>query len=252
MDTSRMKVAGAKLSVEALTVKTNDNCTLVNNITFNVLAESRFCIVGESGAGKTIVGRAIAGLLPRGVRVSSGQVRVAPIFKGNSVHVTMVPQLTGAILPPLMSVFSFLNLVTRWNGNDDPLKREKIIIKLLDRIGFPSGLDPRHTRPHQLSGGLAQRVSLAAALATQPAILILDEPTSNLDPLTAKNIVQLLHSINLEEKMTLILITHDPRLVLNLCTEYVILRKGELFLKGLVNQLNQTHDSYVKQIFSLD
>lgn len=193
--------------------------TVVRDVNMSIRRGSTVGIVGESGSGKTVTSRGIVGLLPKLARVS-GSVRL----NGEEVlhssdrewrerrrngDFAMVFQDAARALNPTMRVGAQVAEAVRMHRAESAGDAQREAIGLLDMVRLP---DARHRAldfPHQLSGGMQQRVMIAIALAGQPKLLIADEATSALDVTTQSQIMDLMTSLQAELGLTLMLITHD-------------------------------------------
>jgi ABC-type glutathione transport system ATPase component len=241
MDTPWMN-NGTAISVDDIHITEGDNREIIHGVSFDVRQEAVLGVFGESGAGKTLIGRAVAFHLPWGLKISRGKVS----YGNRAAPVTMVPQLSHASLPPLTSVHKFISMVLRWSGSAGSGEEVR---SLLDKVGFPHELNARALRPHQLSGGLALRTALAAALATFPQTLILDEPTASLDPISARDLAGIVRSLNFDNKKTVIIISHDVPWARELCTDFLIIKDGRNVCSGEIETVDERDDDYVKKFF---
>ncbi len=213
----------------------------VDGISFGVLKENTIAIVGESGSGKTSTAIAISRLLPRNVFLYDGQI----LFDGiNTMEleeeeyrkkvriggISMVPQGVMNSLNPVLKVgFQIAEpLIVHYNIE----KREAMgrTIEALKMVGLREDVADRY--PHELSGGMKQRVMVAMALVTNPKIVILDEPTSALDILTQANIINLLKRLQKKMHLTYIYITHDLAVASELADWVAVMYAGHIVELG--------------------
>ena len=192
----------------------------VDGVSFSLVAGETVGLVGESGSGKSVLGRTLMGLVTNGPATTvSGSVRIC----GRSVHdlsprerrrlwgpqVAMVFQDPMTSLNPVRTIGVHLTDPLRLHLGLGRKEAEQRAVDLLDRVGIP---DPRRRLrqyPHELSGGMRQRVMIAVALSCDPAVLIADEPTTALDVTVQKQILDLLAELARERQMATILISHD-------------------------------------------
>ena len=169
-------------------------------------------LIGGSGAGKSTIGRAIAGLRPTGALIT-GEI----VGEGSAGY---VPQSPASSFTPVRRLGPQVAEVLRANGGDG-----RDVVKLLDRVHLPPGT--ARMFPHQLSGGMAQRAAIAAALATGRRVLIADEPTSALDPELTAGVLGLLREVA-DEGIAVLLISHDTEdlRVAGLCDELSVMRRA--------------------------
>ena len=221
--------------------------TVATGISFDVKAGETVGIVGESGSGKTVVARAIIGLLGAGGHISNGQI----VFEGtdlSSLDQRAMRDLRGpgfayisqepmVALDPTFSVGSLLIESVR---NHDGVSRSAArarAIELLELVNMPDPAAVLRRYPHELSGGMAQRVSIARALAGRPKLLIADEPTTALDVTIQAEVLDLLHSLQAETGMAILLITHDWGVVADLAHRAVVLYAGQVVERASVSEL---------------
>lgn len=224
---------GAQLSVRDLEIVVNNEAgpsTVVDGGWLDVDPGEIVGLVGESGCGKTIAGRAVLGLLPRGVRMTQGRIvlggrdmtraRAWAGMRGNQV--AFVAQQSDAGLDPCYRVGDQVaELVGRSAGD-----RSQRVRELLRSVNL--GDDVAHRYPHELSGGMAQRVAIAMALAKRPRLLIADEPTTALDTTVQAEILDLLRRLRNDTGMSILLITHDWGVVADICDRAYVMYAGHV------------------------
>jgi peptide/nickel transport system ATP-binding protein len=205
----------------------------VKNVSFSVKEGEIYCIVGESGSGKSTILKAIMGILPPNAIVE-GEI----IFKGINLlalsskdlnalrgkEISYIFQEPGVYLDPLFKVGDQIKETCLIHNNTSC--REKTLIAL-QKAGIPSNRLEQvyNSYPHQLSGGLKQRVNIADAIVNNPPLLLADEPTTALDLCTQKKILQLFKKLK-EEGKTIILITHDWGVVWEVADRVMVLKEG--------------------------
>ncbi len=210
----------------------------VDGVSFDVAAGQVVGLVGESGCGKSVTSMAIMRLLPqRGVHVT-GSVKLngeelltlpdARMRERRGRDLSMVFQDPLSSLNPVIPIGLQITEVLRRHRGMDKEKARTAAVELLDRVGIP---DPRRritAYPHQLSGGMRQRVMIAIALACAPRLLIADEPTTALDVTIQAQILELLKEMVAETGAALIMITHDLGVVAGLCETVNVLYAGRI------------------------
>lgn len=223
------------------------NSAAVQGLSFSLLRERRVALIGESGSGKSLTALAILGLLPRSRFRVTGRVLLEDIdlmklsdsalneIRGNRVAMTF--QESGAAMNPASSVGC---LISESLGAHLKLSRTATRQKaeqMLALVGIAKPRDVFSSYPHELSGGMRQRVSLATALSCSPDVLIADQPTSGLDPTTQAQIFDLLGRVQAETKMSILMITHSFGVVSENADEVLVMYAGEVVEHGPVTQV---------------
>jgi len=217
-------------------------------------------LVGESGSGKTTLGRCVLGLLPENARVEGeivfeGRDLVAmPAAEKRSLlgaQLSAVFQNPMSSLDPVFTIGDQIVEVFHAHGDTSRAQARAAAIRLLSEVGIPAPETRLKAYPHELSGGMNQRVALAIALALNPSLLIADEPTSALDVTVQAQILRLLRSLIDEHAGGVLLITHDLGVVAQLCNRVAVMYAGEIVEEAPVRQLfaAPTHD-YTKQLLA--
>ena len=232
------------LSAENLTVSLGagrNETQVLRDLTFAVGRGRVLGLVGESGAGKSMVGRVIAGNLPGGFAVTGGGVT----FAGRNLvtigaeerrtllgdRIAFIPQEPLSALNPLMTVGAQFGEHLGRLGIPREQRRGRIVEALRSvRLQKPETLLERYS--FQLSGGMCQRVLIAMAFASKPALIVADEPTTALDVSTQVSIVQLIRVLQVDHGTALVFITHDLKLAARVCDEIVVLYAGEMVERG--------------------
>lgn len=220
----------------------------VDGISFSLSQGETLGIVGESGAGKSIAGFSIIGLIDPPGRIDGGEV----LFHGRDL-VTMPEEELNAIrggriamifqdpqtsLNPVFTIGrQLLETITRHNpgiSGEDAVRRA---IAMLDVVGIPAPEKRMRSYPHQLSGGMKQRVVIAMALVNNPQLLIADEPTTALDVTIQAQILSLMKKLNRDYGTALILITHDIAVVSMMCDRVAVMYAGRIVEYGTRDEL---------------
>ncbi|MFD8635676.1 ABC transporter ATP-binding protein [Streptomyces sp. NPDC059533] len=193
-------------------------------------------LVGESGSGKSVACRSVLGLLPGGAS-TSGEVRVAgrdvltmnrtELAELRARQVAMVFQDPRASVNPLRRVGDFLTEGLRAAGTPAATADARAL-ELLDAVGIRDPRGALRRRPHEFSGGMLQRVVIAAALAAEPALIVADEPTTALDVTTQAEIVELLARLRAERGTGLLFVTHDLELAATVCDRVYVMYAGRI------------------------
>lgn len=220
---------------------------VVDDISFDVRAEETVGLVGESGSGKTVSALEIMRLGRRPAQVESGEIW----FRGENLRtkterelcrirgrsISMIFQTPRSSLNPLMRVgdqVARVFRVQRGLSNNEAYERAREMLRL---VGIPEAERNMRSYPHQLSGGMSQRILIAMMVACEPALLIADEPTTGLDVTVQAQIFELIKQIQQTRRMAMLLITHDLGVVAELCQRMVVMYAGHVMEAGSVDRL---------------
>ena len=227
------------LSVQGLTVSVATGAglkPLVHGLTFDLRRGETLAIAGESGSGKSITALAIMGLLPPNVAVSAGAVRLGrfeltglPESKMRALRGDRIAMIFQEPMTSLNPVMSIGNQLTEAIRAHDPIPRAEARARALEALRAVRLSQPerRLTQyPHELSGGMRQRVMIAMALALRPEVLIADEPTTALDVTVQREVLDLLRDLQRDLGTAIILITHDMGVVAEMADRVVVMQNG--------------------------
>jgi ABC-type dipeptide/oligopeptide/nickel transport system ATPase component len=220
----------------------------LDGVSFDLAAGETLALVGESGSGKTAIALAVMRLLPRNAEIDT---RSNISFDGYDLlalsnhalrglrgrRLSMIFQEPALAFHPLMTVGAQVAEAARVHGERSAAAAWKRAVELLDRTGIPSPDQRARQYPHQLSGGMRQRVMIAMALMLEPALVIADEPTSALDVTVQAQILDLLRGLQRETGMAVLFITHDFGVVAEMCSRAIVLRHGQVVEDAQVDQL---------------
>lgn len=222
---------------------------VVDSISFTVRPGEIFGLVGESGSGKTVTGLSLLGLLPPNGAVTSGSAWLAgtrisglperELQRIRGREIALVSQEPMVALDPYFTIGSQLAEVIR-RTSDGPGGKDAVrqrIRELLTSVHLRDPDDIARRHPHELSGGMLQRVVIAMALAGSPKVLIADEPTTALDVTVQAGILDLLRSLRDEHGMAIILITHDLGVVADSCDRAIVMERGRIVEEGSVEDI---------------
>ncbi|MBP3040837.1 ABC transporter ATP-binding protein [Bacillaceae bacterium Marseille-Q3522] len=205
-------------------------------------------VVGESGSGKSVTSLAIMGLLPaKKSKIVSGEI----IFNGKSLtnlsdrqyrkirgnDISMIFQEPMTSLNPVFTIGEQLSEPLKRHRKITKKEVKEAVIEVLKQVGIPRAEQIIHEYPHQLSGGMRQRVMVSMALLCQPQLMIADEPTTALDVTIQAQILDLLKEIKQKNDMSLMLITHDLGVVAEMCDRVVVMYAGEIVEVAEINEL---------------
>jgi peptide/nickel transport system ATP-binding protein len=214
----------------------------INALSFDLAPGKILGLVGESGAGKSMVGRTIAQLLPLGFAVASGSL----VFEGEDLvrmtaarrrallgrAIAFIPQAPMTALNPVITIGAqFDEHLARLGAGDRKARRERAVT-MLAAARLPNASDLLAQFPHQLSGGMCQRVLIAFAFASNPRLVVADEPTTALDVTMHPPILHLIAEMQKSHGTAVIFITHDLRLASQLCDDVVVLYAGRAVESG--------------------
>ncbi|MFI0821069.1 ABC transporter ATP-binding protein [Streptomyces sp. NPDC021098] len=207
-------------------------------------------LVGESGSGKTLTALGVMGLLPPGARVTGGRIQLGdedlatlPPKRMDRIRgrrVAMLFQQPKAMLDPTATVRSQVAEPLRLHQGLSRHQAKARVVELLRDVGIPEPERRASAYAHQLSGGMAQRVMIAAALAGDPGLLIADEPTTALDATVQAQILRLLRRKQRESGMSVLLITHDLTIVTSIADRVAVMYAGRVVEEGSVHEVFDT------------
>lgn len=212
----------------------------VKDISFELKGKTVFALVGETGSGKTMISRAVSGLLPEGAKASGKVLRASEnllccseeemrLLRQKSI--AMVFQNASAALNPLLSLKRQLDLAAEKKTVGD------CFFDVLQRAGLEASPDFLKKYPFELSGGMKQRFLMAMALLKQPELLILDEPTRGLDDARRMEMIREIQKLHRESDACIFLITHDLFFARLVSTEMAVLYKGNIVERGATEKI---------------
>jgi oligopeptide/dipeptide ABC transporter ATP-binding protein len=238
-------MADILLEVKNLNVslkKKKKQISIVDGISFQVEKGKTLCIVGESGCGKSLTSLAIMGLLPKVLNIREGEI----VFKNEDLTKKSVKELSTIRGNDLAMIFqepmTSLNPVHTVGQQiaESIILHKKVskkegfeqAISMLKLVGIPSPEERVNAYPHELSGGMRQRVMIAMALSCDPELLIADEPTTALDVTIQAQILELMNDLKSEMNMSMIMITHDLSVVSEMADDVIIMYAGKIVEKA--------------------
>lgn len=254
------------LTVENLSLhigNKNHFITPVNNISFEIYTGETLSILGESGSGKSLTALSLLQLLPNHC-FQSKESRI--IFQNQNLvelpeanlqeirgkGISMIFQEPMTSLNPVLRVKDQIQECIRLHRNLRKSEYPKEIDRLLEAVQISDTKRVREAYPHEISGGMRQRVMIAMCLAGNPKLLIADEPTTALDVITQMQILELLKNIQSEFKMSILFITHDLKVAAKISDKMLIMHHGKLIEQGNTNDLLQNpKNPYTKHLFSI-
>lgn len=234
---------------------------VVHGISLRIRAGETVALVGESGSGKTTTAQAIIGLLAEGGRVESGQI----LLNGTDIsrwpqrrldtvrgaQISLIPQDPTSSLNPVRTIGAQVGEMLRLHGERDARKIEARVIELLARVGLTQPELRARQYPHELSGGMRQRVLIAAAIALRPQLIIADEPTSALDVTVQRKILDLIDELRSEYNTAVLLVTHDLGVAADRSDRLLVMQAGRLQEEGPTARVLATPDSaYTRRLLA--
>jgi len=234
---------------------------VVKNVSFDIEPGEIFGIVGESGSGKSLATRAIIALLPPAIKVTGGQVtfkgrdiltmREAGLRELRGAEIGLVFQEPMTSLNPSMTIGRQLEEgLTLHTNMPAPTRRERILT-MLQRVGIRDPQGALSAYPHEFSGGMRQRIMLASVMLLKPALLIADEPTTALDAVIQRDVMELMVELTKAEGTAVLLISHDLPMVARYTSRIVVMEKGSLVEQGTTEQiLEKPQHPYTRKLLS--
>ena len=234
------------LEIDGLTTGVG-GLTILDRVSFSIGDGEVVGVVGESGSGKSMTALSTMRLLPTSVAVASGRI----LFEGIDLlglsevemrqirgdRIAMIFQEPMSSLNPVLTIGEQIVETLAWHRGMDRAAARRRAIELLNLVEIPAAAKRVSDYPHQLSGGIRQRVMIAIALACEPKLLIADEPTTALDVTVQAQVLDLLRNLRQELAMSIMLITHDLGVVAEFADRVVVLYAGRVAETGPVKAL---------------
>ena len=253
------------LNVNNLCVRTTENLqhqNLIDKISFNIKKNEIVALIGESGSGKSLTSLSILGLLEKNKFNISGEIT----FNGNNLldldnnammeirgsEISMIFQEPMSALNPTMKIGEQIFEVFKAHKNLSFKRTTERIKRLIKKVKLDNVENLLDKYPHQISGGQKQRVMIVMALSCNPQLLIADEPTTALDVTIQKEIIEILKNLQKSEKLSILFISHDLRLISDISDKILIMKNGKIIEQGSnKNIINSPKENYTKALLSL-
>ena len=234
---------------------------VVKNVSFDIKPGEIFGIVGESGSGKTLATRALISLLPPVIKATGGTImykgrdtltmtsRDLRAMRGAEIGVVFQEPMTS--LNPSMTIGKQLEEGLVLHTTLSPEERRKRILDMLQRVGIRDPEGALTSWPHEFSGGMRQRIMLASVMLLKPALLIADEPTTALDAVIQRDVMELMVELTRAEGTAVLLISHDLPMVARYTSRLVVMEKGVIVEQGTTEDiLQKPQHPYTKKLLS--
>ena len=231
-------------SGERVGAPSSERATLLDNVSFEIARGESFALLGESGSGKSLTALSILRLLPEGLRIAAGAVRLRGLdllrqpatalrdVRGGSVGMIFQEPMTS--LNPVLSTERQLIETLALHRGLRGARARRSALRLLDEVGIADAERVIASYPHELSGGMKQRVMIAIALAGEPQLLIADEPTTALDVTIQAQVLDLLKRLQADRDMAMLFISHDLSVVSNVAERLAVMCEGRVLEQASV------------------
>ncbi|MFN7124248.1 MAG: ABC transporter ATP-binding protein [Allorhizobium sp.] len=263
--TEQSQDQGPVISVKELSVDARTPTGLkriLDRVSFDLAAGETLCLAGESGSGKSVTSLAIMGLLPKAsLRVTSGEIllgrseltrkseRMMRSIRGGDIAMIFQEPMTS--LNPVMTVGAQLTEAIREHRKNLTESPETIARQMLDAVQMSDPTRRLAQYPHELSGGMRQRVMIAMALSCRPKVLIADEPTTALDVTVQAQILKLMRELRHEFQTSILMITHDMGVVAEMADRVAIMKSGRIVEQGTsIDIFERPSDPYTQQLLA--
>lgn len=254
------------LEVDSLTVDIDGEAgrrRILDDVSISLEAGEPMGLVGESGSGKSMTLRSILGMLPPGASVVGGEIR----FDGRNIltsgpggrfdqrirgtGISMVFQEPAIALNPVMKVGRQITDAIAERRGLSKKQAHDLAVELMDRVGITDPDRRARHYPFQLSGGMRQRVMIAAALAQEPRVLLCDEPTTALDVTIQAQVLDLFRTMQQDEGLGLLYVTHDLAVVAQLCSSISVMKDGQIVEHGVLQEVfDDPQEEYTRRLLT--
>ena len=249
------------LEIKDLTIQYGDKLPVVENFSLSLKKGEIITIVGESGSGKSTVLSSILGLLPNGGKIISGDI----IYNGESMlnkslnqwrelrgtEITMISQDSGGTLNPIRKIGKQFVEYIQTHSKMSTKEAEEKAKDMFSKVNLPDPEIIMKSYPHQLSGGMKQRVGIAMALTFHPKIILADEPTSALDVITQAQIVKEIMELRKAFDTSIIMVTHNLGVAAYISDKIIVMQNGKIADAGDKNTIiNNPKSEYTKKLLA--
>lgn len=238
------------LEIRDLSIHFEDRGTIdeaVKHVSFTMEEGEILGLVGESGSGKTMTVLTLAGLMKENAMIDSGEILLdgvdllkldsAKVREVQGNEICMIFQEPMTALNPTMKIGKQVEETLKLHTKLSKEERRKKVYHALEDVELEDPEKLYHQFPHQLSGGMRQRVMIASAIIARPKLLIADEPTTALDVNTQASILKLLRKLNRKYGMGILFISHNLRVIKTLCSKVLVMKDGEIIERGDVDEV---------------
>jgi phospholipid/cholesterol/gamma-HCH transport system ATP-binding protein len=237
------------IKIEHLSKRFGDKIIL-DNISLNVLSGENLVVFGQSGSGKSVLLKCIIGLLKPdsgNIFIKGMDVTNLSTKKMNEIRKQTSFLFQGAALYDSMTVRENLEFPLKRNVEISDDEAYEKVLHTLELVSLEEAVDKM---PSELSGGMKKRIGLARAIITEPEIMFYDEPTTGLDPISSKEISELILDLQNKLKMTSIIVTHDLNCAHIISDRIIFLKDAKIAYKGKIEELSTSEDKFLKNFFS--
>lgn len=249
------------LEIKKLKIQYGNKEPILENFSLSLKKGQVISIVGESGCGKSTILSSILGLLPNNGRIVSGDIvyKEKSLLKNNidewrklrGIEITMISQDSAGTLNPIRKIGSQFIEYIRTHSNATKEEARKKAENLLSKVNLNDPDIIMKSFPHQLSGGMKQRVGIAMALTFEPQIMLADEPTSALDVITQAQIVKEIMNLKKSTEMSIIMVTHNIELAAYMSDRIIVMKDGRIIDEGPSKEIiNNPKNEYTKELLN--
>lgn len=256
-DTPLLSVRGLTIDLEGETTQRG----LVDDVSFDLRRGQTLGLIGESGCGKSLTALSIVGLLPSNLKVVTGSIALDGVdllkpgkrslarTRGRSIGTVFQDPMSS--LNPTMTVGDQVAEARRLHLGESWATARKAAVKLLDRVGIADAERRSRSYPFELSGGMQQRVMIAAAISCDPDLIIADEPTTALDVTVQAEILDLFRELQQSLGLAVLMVTHDLGVVADFCDDVIVMYAGQIVDRAPVFDLyREPHHPYTEALLS--